>query len=278
MNISFSGGLTSAFMTKKLIDNYSHEYDFLVTFANTSLEHPKTLEFVNNCDQLFGFKTVWLEAVVHHESRRACTHRIVSYETAKRNGEVFEEVIRKYGIPNVSFLHCTRETKLSPMRSYLKEVAWNGSDVSVAIGIRSDEQRRVRKDATAHQIVYPLVDLFPTDKQDVLDWWEDQSFTLGLPEHEGNCRGCYKKSFNKLFRQLDSDPNALDWHRWMEICYTQVGPQDGDRVFFRGPRSADQVIQLWKEQKGSPTRTSLGMYEDAGCSESCEFLPTDGVI
>jgi len=67
-HVSFSGGRTSAYMTKLLLDNWSDRYDFIVTFANTGLEHPKTLEFVRNCDDHFGFNTVWLEAVVQRET------------------------------------------------------------------------------------------------------------------------------------------------------------------------------------------------------------------
>ena len=93
-NISFSGGRTSAYMTKKLLDSFSDLYDFTVTFANTSREDPRTLEFVHNCDVHFGFNTVWLEAVVHHGTRTACTHKVVTYDTADREGRVFEEVIK----------------------------------------------------------------------------------------------------------------------------------------------------------------------------------------
>lgn len=56
--ISFSGGRTSAYMTKMLIDNLGDVYDFIVTFANTGLEDEKTLQFVKNCDDYFGFNTV----------------------------------------------------------------------------------------------------------------------------------------------------------------------------------------------------------------------------
>ena len=56
--ISFSGGRTSAYMTKLLLDNFSDKYNFIVTFANTGMEHEKTLEFIHNCDLNFNFNTV----------------------------------------------------------------------------------------------------------------------------------------------------------------------------------------------------------------------------
>lgn len=117
--ISFSGGRTSGYMTKLLLDNFSDQYEFIVTFANTGMEDTRTLDFVNNCDKYFGFSTVWLEADVYHNQRKGTGFKIVTYETASRNAEPFEEVVRKYGIPNPAFPHCTRELKLAPMRAYL---------------------------------------------------------------------------------------------------------------------------------------------------------------
>lgn len=38
MHISFSGGLSSAYMTEWLMKNLKDQYDFIVTFANTGLE------------------------------------------------------------------------------------------------------------------------------------------------------------------------------------------------------------------------------------------------
>ena len=58
--LSFSGGRTSAYMTRRMLNEYSHLYDMIVLFANTGMEHEKTLEFVHQCDVNFNFKTVWL--------------------------------------------------------------------------------------------------------------------------------------------------------------------------------------------------------------------------
>jgi hypothetical protein len=271
--ISFSGGRTSAYMTKLLLDNWGHLYDFIVTFANTGLEHEKTLEFVHNCDKHFGFGTVWLEADVLDRGL-STGHKVVSFGAASRCGEPFEAVIKKYGIPNRAYPHCTRELKLNPMNSYLRSLGLDPKRIPTAIGIREDEQRRVSKAAGSLGIEYPLIDVWPTDKGDVLDWWAQQPFDLGLEEFEGNCRGCYKKSYKKLFQTLDANPDALDWHRRMETDYGDVGPSKTSRVFFRGNLSTDALLRLKQETEGAGHRIPA-LYENGGCTESCEVYGTE---
>lgn len=221
--ISFSGGRTSAYMTKMLLDHYSDKYEFIVTFANTGMEHEKTLEFINNCDKYFGFNTIWLEADVKHGERKSTGFKVVNFETASRNGEPFHEVVKKYGVPNQSYPHCTRELKLNVMRSYLKSIGIKHTEIKTAIGIRMDELRRVSETAEKLMIEYPLIKDFPSDKEDILDWWSEQDFDLEIDEWDGNCKGCFKKSFKKLFKQLDSDPSLLEFHISMENMYPQIG-------------------------------------------------------
>lgn len=272
MQISFSGGRTSAYMTKKLIDNLSDQYDFIVTFANTGMEHPKTLDFIRNCDDVFKFNTVWLEGVVHYDEKRASTHKIVNYNTASRNGEPYEAYIKKYGIPNTAFPQCTRELKLNPMQSYLKSLGINYKKIPTAIGIRADEKRRISKNAENINIVYPLIDMWPTDKQDILDWWEDQLFDLEIEEFEGNCLGCFKKSFKKHFMQIDKDPSCYDFYRKMESKYKTVNIPTGERVFFRSNTSTEGLFKMYNEFKEAEQKLpkQYDLYANGGCSESCE--------
>lgn len=273
LQISFSGGRTSAYMTHKILTEWRDKYEFIVTFANTGLEHPKTLEFIKKCDDIFGFNTVWLEAVVH-PGRIAPTHKIVTYETASRAGEPFEEVIKKYGIPNTAFPGCTRDLKLNPMRSYLKSIGLDEKKTLTAIGIRADEKRRVNpKTASERSLIYPLIEYWPTDKIDVLDWWGQQQFDLEIDEFEGNCCGCFKKSFNKHFLQIQRDPSVYDFHRRMELLYKFTGPQHGARVFFRGNRSTEDLFKLYEATGDIDIRSPL-YGEDGGCSESCEVFET----
>ena len=88
-------------------------------------------------------------------------YRVVTFETAARNGEPFEAMIQKHGIPNVSFPHCTRELKRRVLEAWVrvnKLQAWK-----VAIGIRADEAGRIKSEP---KFVYPLFWDHPNDKID----------------------------------------------------------------------------------------------------------------
>jgi 3'-phosphoadenosine 5'-phosphosulfate sulfotransferase (PAPS reductase)/FAD synthetase len=280
--ISFSGGRTSGYMTKKILDTKAGEYEIKVIFANTGFENEATLQFVHDCDTQFGFNTVWLEGVTNEEMGVGMSHKLVTFETASRNGEPFEEMIQKYGITNMQSPQCTRNLKRYPIESYLKSIGWGKRDYDLAIGIRTDELRRV-KDDKSRSVVYPLVDWFPADKQDVLDWWEDQAFDLQLLEHQGNCKTCWKKSMSKLMRLHDEDPTQFDFFERMEEKYPRVGAEfqkyndAPDRVFFRGRTSIKtfRLMALNHKDMMSRAPTQLDLYADGGCSESCELYETE---
>jgi 3'-phosphoadenosine 5'-phosphosulfate sulfotransferase (PAPS reductase)/FAD synthetase len=253
-----------------------------VIFANTGFENEATLQFVHDCDTQFGFNTVWLEGVTNEEMGVGMSHKLVTFETASRNGEPFEEMIQKYGITNMQSPQCTRNLKRYPIESYLKSIGWGKRDYDLAIGIRTDELRRV-KDDKSRSVVYPLVDWFPADKQDVLDWWEDQAFDLQLLEHQGNCKTCWKKSMSKLMRLHDEDPTQFDFFERMEEKYPRVGAEfqkyndAPDRVFFRGRTSIKTFRLMALNHKDMMARapTQLDLYADGGCSESCELYETE---
>lgn len=85
--VSFSGGRTSAYMTKWILDNLTNRFEIVTVFANTGKEREETLEFVRDCDSSFGFNTVWVEAVINPEHGKGTTHKIVSFDTADRKGK-----------------------------------------------------------------------------------------------------------------------------------------------------------------------------------------------
>ena len=60
--ISFSGRRTSAFMLKHIVDAYDGRLppDVAIVFANTGLERPETLEFVDVCSRAWAVDIVWV--------------------------------------------------------------------------------------------------------------------------------------------------------------------------------------------------------------------------
>lgn len=301
VNLCMSGGRTSAYLTEKVLELQSYGYyegiSFVITFANTGREHEKTLEFVNNCDErwreLYNNKVVWLEAVVH-DGRVACSHKQVCFDTADREGGVFEEVVAKYGLPNSTFLHCTRELKENPIMSYMESLGEikghivDGNLVNATyetwIGIRADEPKRLNGNRSGKQEkFYPLADTetecaLVCDKQDVLDFWEEMPFDLDLPEHLGNCVDCHKKSFKKLKMVYDDmGEKVFHFTAFLDNQYSTTKAQvlDGkiiDRKRFRGYKNTKELIGMFKEVE---VDTKDRSEESGGCSESCEPFMMD---
>jgi 3'-phosphoadenosine 5'-phosphosulfate sulfotransferase (PAPS reductase)/FAD synthetase len=183
LNISFSGGRTSAVMTKRILEEWKDRFDILVCFANTGQEHEETLKFIDRCDKAFNFGVVWLEAVVNPEKGKGIRHKIVDFETASRKGEPFEAYISKYGIPNSAYKQCNGRLKTDVMDDYRRSIGLKKGTFSTAIGIRADEIDRVSLTGmVTHNLFYPCVDAGVT-KQDVREWWATQPFNLNIPEH-----------------------------------------------------------------------------------------------
>lgn len=273
-----SGGRSSAYMTDKIIEEYGDKIDIQILFANTGWEHSKTLDFVNNCDKRWGGRVVWLEAVVH-PGRKASTHKVVSYETASRNQAPFLEMVKKYGIPNAGYPHCTRELKSGPIESYLREIGWKKGSYKVALGMRKDEPKRLKRGlnpSNGQYRLYPLADWFPSDKLDILDFWEDQPFDLDLPEHLGNCVGCFKKSKRKLLKVIrDEGAEALDFPALLELFYGYIGNNKINGVYSSEPRTmyrervlTHNLIQMFNESEFSPKDDDI--EDNEGCASSCE--------
>ncbi|MDQ1089014.1 phosphoadenosine phosphosulfate reductase family protein [Siphonobacter sp. SORGH_AS_1065] len=212
--ISFSGGRTSAFMAKFLKERYP-ERQIIVVFANTGKENEATLKFVNRCDKDFDLNVVWLEYEYLGFKR-------VTFETASRNGEPFEAMIQRYGIPNKAFPHCTRELKNNPIRRYLRYLGLKNNDYETAIGIRWDERHRISKNSDSENLIYPLATDIKVDEAFIRNWWSIQPFDLQLRDYEGNCDFCWKKSIRKKMTIAVINPDKAVWWQEMEVKYSQI--------------------------------------------------------
>ena len=284
--ISFSGGETSAFMTIWILANIRNLYnEIVIVFANTGQENEETLLFVKLCAEYFGFKVVWVEAVVNPEANKGTKHRVVDFETASRNGEPFEDVIKKYGIPNPDWLHCTRELKTAPMYSYIRSIGWKKADFHVAIGIRIDEIGRADDKADKKGIIYPLITMVPVIKSHINGWWKEQPFRLNLKGYQGNCKWCWKKGMRKHLTILNENPEFFDFPERMEELYGMNGVihNEEPRVFFRDKINTKQLREFAKVGHFTPADDDSRVYPEpdmfgykldinSGCAESCEVL------
>lgn len=282
--ISFSGGRTSAYMTWWLLNNMQHKYEMIVVFANTGKEREETLQFVDMCDKEFGFNTVWIEAFVHNQNNKGTTHIITNFKDAERKGEPFEDVIFKYGIPNQNAPHCTRELKQQPIKSYARSIGWK--DYETALGIRSDEPKRLDWDKKHKYKLLYFAEIFNVTKSDVNLFWRKQSFDLQLKSYEGNCDLCYKKGLRKLMTIVKDKPELADWWREMEHKYETLDIRNTGKTpirFFRDNMTIDEIIEESKFEF-APSRdesNDVDMFRQSalwdnyldsngGCTESCE--------
>ena len=283
--ISFSGGETSAFMTIWILNNIRDQYnDVVVIFANTGQENEETLLFVQWVSDHFGIPVIWVEAVVNPEKRKGTTHKVVDFKTANRIGDPFEDVIKKYGIPNASYLHCTRELKQQPMYSYVKRVLeWKKGEFDVAIGIRGDEIDRMDAKYEEKNFIYPLISMIPASKPMVNEWWAKQPRRLRLKGYQGNCKWCWKKSLRKHLTIHSEHPEFYDFPERMEGLYGVSGHNvDGTkRVFmrkslpikdFRIIASDADFVKADDDAAVYPEDDLFGYELDIGqgCSESCD--------
>lgn len=102
--ISFSGGRTSAYMLWRVLEAHGGlPNEAIVCFANTGKEDEATLRFVQDCSERWGVEIHWVE---YRDADPA--FKRVTFDTASRNGEPFEALIRKRQyLPNPVTRFCT---------------------------------------------------------------------------------------------------------------------------------------------------------------------------
>lgn len=228
--ISFSGGRTSGYLLRHILDAFGGQpANLVVSFQNTSAEHPKTYEFVERVAQEWDVEIIWLEMVLGKQGsghKRAEDVMVVTPETARKDGEVFEDLIRnRQFLPNPVMRFCTESMKVKALSQYIDRLpAFCEPQAEVythAIGLRADEPRRVHRvlglrEKLRQEVVCPLFDA-KVDKEAVLKWWSEQPFDLELPHPAmGNCVGCMLKTRRQTEELMTVMPSAFDWWIRME--------------------------------------------------------------
>lgn len=271
--VSFSGGLTSAYMLKVILDNWNDEYEMIIIFANTGKEHEGTLKFVEDCAKNFNTEIIWIESVPKTKKGWGVTYRLVNYETASRNGKPFEDMIRLTGIPSTAAPFCSVQLKRNSIKAYLREIGWK--KYYTAIGIRADEIDRMNPNRKKERIIYPLINAFRMNKKMINDFWKEQSFTLNVPKGFGNCNNCWKKDLKTLANNMRNEPASFDWWQEMIDKYGHLAPRKSAMKmkppfsFFRGQLMPKDILTISKLED-----TQLKLFAEDnrlnGCGDSCE--------
>ena len=252
--ISFSGGRTSAYMLWRVLQSHDGKLpdEAIVCFANTGKEDEATLKFIQACSDNWNVHINWLEFQPEEAGFKLVTH-----DTASRNGEPFKEIIIKRNfLPNPVARFCTVELKIQPEIKYLKSLGW--TNWSSMVGIRADEQRRVSKiranpsgGKSGPDRIMPLADAGIT-KEIVGNFWRENSFDLGLPNHNGvtshgNCDLCFLKGASQILSLIAEKPERAVWWASMENTITNAKIKNGGR--FRSDRpSYSAMIKFAADQ------------------------------
>lgn len=260
--ISFSGGRTSAYMLWRVLQaNGGLPPEAVVLFANTGKEDEATLRFVRDCALNWEVPIIWVE----YRNDEAA-FEVVNYETASRNGEPFEAIIRKRNyLPNPVTRFCTSELKIRTMHKWLRAnwsaLGWDAEDLewNQMIGIRADEMRRVSKirarghstETTKETMLMPLADAGVT-VQDVNAFWAQQPFTLELPTFNGrtlagNCDLCFLKPTQQVMSLIAEKPERVVFWAKMEALALASKP-DG-AVFRKDRPSYAKMAKFASEQR-----------------------------
>jgi 3'-phosphoadenosine 5'-phosphosulfate sulfotransferase (PAPS reductase)/FAD synthetase len=231
--ISFSGGRTSAYMLWRVLQANEGRLpeDAIVCFANTGKEDEATLKFVRDCSDYWKVPITWLE---YDEP----TYKIVSYETASRNGDPFEALIQKRSyLPNPVTRFCTIELKIRVIARHLHTLGMADTKTEAEnmswIGMRADEPRRAAKIADKSRI--PLWAAGVT-KEDIGAFWKSQPFDLALPNNNGvtmhgNCDLCFLKPTSQILALIAEKPERATWWAKVEQVAKDAGAKPSGAVF-----------------------------------------------
>jgi len=242
--ISFSGGRTSAYLLWRVLQsNNGLPDDARAVFANTGKEAEETLEFVRDCSKHWNVHIDWVEYTSEEPK-----FKVVDFDSASREGEPFEQVIRHYGkLPNPAQRWCTGILKIRTIHKFVRSLGWKHSESDNAdfVGIRADEPRRAAK--MNHAKIPLYVD--GITKHDIQEFWNNQPFNLNLETIngetiKGNCDLCFLKALPKTIALIRKEPQRADWWIKMESIIDSTGYEQGAGDKFRKERPSYKQLKV----------------------------------
>lgn len=275
--ISFSGGRTSGYMLKHIIDAHGGTLpdDVKVAFANTGKEAPAALDFVQECSDRWGVPITWLEYDPDEPHRT----RIVNHNSASRMGEPFEAVIAsRQMLPNPVMRFCTIEMKIRRFNMFCRH--WLGWERwTSVVGLRADEPSRVAKQIARNETgkdrwhtVMPLAAAGAT-KEIIYEWWSRQPFDLRSPAVKnktpaGNCDLCFLKGEATIRGLLRMNPELGEWWANAEANAVAKGTLNKpEMALFRADRPSYAQMMDDVSRQGDMFGDDDGESVDCACTD-----------
>ena len=265
---SVSFGLSSVATAIHIMTNPKYRnYNILYAFANTSKELEETLRFGHEVSK--DIPITWIEGTYPMIKGKGIGYKIISFENAKRNGEVFKAMIKKaniptksgnkVGLPNVATPYCSDRLKKIPLHKLAKDY-FKGEPYKTAIGFRKEDVEVSRRITYAEiraseKYIYPLITDFkqPLSQKEVKEVVNSCGYYLQIPSKYGNCDGCFKRSKRKQIEMIRNGVLNTEWWRQQEVEFNDF--------WYRGNASILDLIKNSKEPR------TLELFDDYG--EAC---------
>ena len=239
-----SGGRTSAYMAINALT----PKDCIWAFQNTGEESEKTLDFLCRIEDWTKREIVrleWRPGPRRDDPPKKHTFQVVSHRELARKGEPFRELLECISAyrktkdaeplaPWAGSRLCTAYLKIRTQHRYMRSLGFD--QYRQFVGLRHDEPSRIAAGRSGSRPsvvnVYPL-DTKLVTKHVVMSFWSKMPFDLEIPEHLGNCKGCFMKDERDLATAL-LDP-SVDAEFYLAI-ERDFGPMR------RGRPSYEQVL------------------------------------
>lgn len=295
VQIAFSGGRTSAYMLREILDANGDLPDRVrVTFQNTGRERPETLDFVQECGTRWGVDVTWLEFRPSKKQRNPfkeadfreqyqrifgrarleymtnwwednatdLKYAVVNHNSASRYSEPFEALIlSKMYLPNQQARFCTIEMKVRTAKRFLMSLGWEYW--TNCVGFRADEPNRLNKPKPKDRwtVWHPLADAL-ISKHYVAAFWLHQVFDLQLPNVRGNCwlgncDGCFLKSEASVAAFTRDYPIDAFWWEGMERLVSWI--TGSSSAAFWSKRYTRREMREYMERQGDWALSTKGM-------------------
>ena len=270
--VSFSGGRTSAFLVYLMEQERQRGADVHYVFMDTGAEHPKTYDFIRNIVSVWGVPITCIRMKAM-PMNKGVSYTVIDANELKPDLVPFRDMLKKYGAPDVARPHCSNKMKERPYQKYCKDTF--GKDYITWLGIRADEPNRLGD----KKGIRFLAELTNASKQDVLNWWADQPFDLGISEHLGNCVFCVKKGLGKVNLALRDEPELyadfLNLVESTDVRTEGLKDPEASRNMYRGHQTLRDVAGLFPEMTRAELFEKLKMmrvFDTGTCAESCEVF------